>query len=263
MNEILNTTDNNSLLFAIEKNLNDFYIISSQHPNFDSNLSKTINWVKAKFADWPSCIFRANFVKQNIDSEIKKIKSLIKKEQAPNGWTIGPLTKPKNLGRYLERCGFSKVYHQSGMAVNLIKIKETPIIESDLVINVVTTVDQLKMWSENVSTVFNIKVDFELLNFLFETNKVQFYLGLFNKEVVSTLMLYLSAGVAGLHAVATLSDFRSKGFGYTISRTALIDAYNLGYSIGVLQASSLGETVYRKLKFKKYCDIISYELENG
>jgi len=263
MNEILNKTDTNSLLFAIETNLNDFYIRSSQHPNFDSNLKKTINWVKAKSADWPSCIFRANFGKQNIDSKIKKIISLIKKDKAPNGWTVGPLTKPKNLGQYLEKNGFSNVYHQSGMAVNLIKIKETPIIQNNLEICKVTNPDQLIKWSENVSKVFNIKIDIDLLEFLLETNNIQFYLGIFNNKVVSTLLLFLSAGVAGLHAVATLPDFRSKGFGYMMSRTALIDALNLGYKIGVLQASSLGEIIYRKLKFKKYCDINSYEIENG
>jgi hypothetical protein len=36
----------------------------------------------------------------------------------------------------------------------------------------------------------------------------------------------------------------------------------MGYKVAVLQASSLGEKMYRKLGFKKYCDIISYAIEN-
>ncbi|MFW9820854.1 MAG: GNAT family N-acetyltransferase, partial [Candidatus Thorarchaeota archaeon] len=73
-------------------------------------------------------------------------------------------------------------------------------------------------------------------------------------------LLYLSSGVAGLHAVSTLSEFRNLGFGFTISRFALIDALKMGYNIGVLQASVLGERVYKKLGFQKYCDIFSYAL---
>ena len=74
-------------------------------------------------------------------------------------------------------------------------------------------------------------------------------------------MLYLSSGVAGLHAVSTLSEYRNKGFGLAISRAALKDAFNLGYYIGVLQASSMGQRIYRKLGFQKYCNIISYALD--
>ena len=73
-------------------------------------------------------------------------------------------------------------------------------------------------------------------------------------------MLYISSGVAGLHAVSTLSEYRNKGFGLTISGIALLDALQMGYKVGVLQASSLGERIYRKLGFEKYCDIISYEI---
>ena len=57
-----------------------------------------------------------------------------------------------------------------------------------------------------------------------------------------------------------MPNYRNRGFGLTISRAALIDAFETGYKVGVLQASALGERVYRRLGFKKYCDIISYEL---
>ncbi len=74
------------------------------------------------------------------------------------------------------------------------------------------------------------------------------------------MLLYLSSGVAGLHAVSTLTEYRNRGYGLAISRFALIDAFKMGFYIGVLQASSLGERVYKKLGFKKYCDIFSYAL---
>jgi predicted acetyltransferase len=74
-------------------------------------------------------------------------------------------------------------------------------------------------------------------------------------------MLYLSSGVAGLHAVSTLKEYRGRRFGLAISIIALLDAYKMGYKVGVLQASALGERVYRKMGFQKYCDINTYALD--
>ena len=53
--------DKKSLLIAIECNLDDFYVKCSNHPNFNSQSGDKINWVKAKYADWPDCIFKVNF----------------------------------------------------------------------------------------------------------------------------------------------------------------------------------------------------------
>jgi predicted acetyltransferase len=79
---------------------------------------------------------------------------------------------------------------------------------------------------------------------------------------VTSLMLYISSGVAGLHAVSTLPEYRNKGLVLTISRSALVDDFKMGYRVGVLQASNQGERVYRKLGFSKYCDILTYELSD-
>jgi predicted acetyltransferase len=74
-------------------------------------------------------------------------------------------------------------------------------------------------------------------------------------------MLYLSSEMAGLLAVSTLKEYRSRGFGLAIRRKALIDTFKIGSKVGVLQASTLSERVYRKMGFQKYYDIISYVLD--
>lgn len=260
MNKILNKISQKSINYYIEKNLDDFYTKSSEHPNFTSQIENKISWVFAKSVDWPNCIFRANLKNLNIDNEINYIKELIRKGKAPNGWTVGPLTIPKNLGNILEKNGFSNVYQQAGMAIEIKNLKDKSIDRNDLIIEKVDNETSLNQWSKIVSLVFGLNVDFDFLKFICLQEQVQFYLGKFEGNSVSTLMLYLSSGVAGLHAVSTLPNYRNKGFGLTISHDALIDAFNMGYRVGVLQASSLGERVYRKLGFQKYCDIISYSL---
>lgn len=256
--EIISESINN----YIENNLDDFYTKSSQYPNFIPRIEDKISWVLAKNADWPDCIFRADFEELNVKKEISNVKKLIRKGKAPNAWTVGPLTKPNNLGSLLEKQGFCNVYHQAGMAVELKDIENIKINKNDLIIEKVNNEESLIQWSEVVSQVFDIKVDFELLKFLYLLEELHFYLGKFEGNSVSTLMLYLSSGVAGLHAVSTLSEYRGKGFGLSLSRKALINALNMGYYVAVLQASSLGERVYKKLGFQKFCDIFSYTLEN-
>jgi GNAT superfamily N-acetyltransferase len=261
MKNNLTEIDPDSITSYIEKNLDDFYTRSSDHPNFTASGNNNINWVLAKKADWPDCIFRADLDNFNLEYEVKNIKNLIKKKEAPNGWTIGPLTKPGNLGTLLEKFGFSNVYHQAGMAVdleNLYKKKSTK--PNSFTIQKVISAELLHQWSNLVSEVFDLKVDLEYLNFMLLQKEVAFYVGFFQEKPVSTLLLYLSSGVAGVHAVSTFKEFRGQGFGHAISRFALVEAYKMGYYIGVLQASSLGERVYKKLGFKKYCDIFSYAL---
>ncbi|MFX0021394.1 MAG: GNAT family N-acetyltransferase [Candidatus Hermodarchaeota archaeon] len=250
-----------SINYYIEKNLDDFYSKSSDHPNFGTSGKDKVNWVLAKNADWPDCIFKANFENKDLENEIKTVKNLIKNKKAPNGWTVGPLSKPKNLGNILEKFGFSNVYHQAGMAVQLINLKKRQFIENvNFTIQKVENEDTLFQWSNVVSNVFNLKVDFNYLKFMLVQKEAVFCIGSYKEKPVSTLLLYLSSGVAGLHAVSTLSEFRGRGFGLAISRFALEDAFKMGYFIGVLQASSLGERVYKKLGFQKYCDIYSYAL---
>ena len=261
MNSKLHTRDKKSILFAIESNLDDFYEKCSNHPNFNSQRSDKINWVQSKYAEWPDCIFKVNFEDLNIGAEINQVKALIRENKAPNGWTVGPLTRFPNLGSILEDYNFSNVYHQAGMALSLKNLENYNLELNILEIKTVNNDRMLNQWANTVSLVFKIKIDLELLKYLLIKKESRFYLGFYNGKPVSTLLLYLSSGVAGLHAVSTLPDYRNKGFGLAISGVALKEAYKLGYKIGVLQASELGEKVYRKFGFKKYCDIFSYELQ--
>lgn len=261
MKDILKKISSKSINYYIENNLDDFYIKASIHSNFSSHLEKKISWVVAKEADWPESIFRADIGNLALEYEISTVIKLIREGSAPNGWIVGPLTTPKNLGSILEKFGFSNVYHQAGMALELEDIANHVVTKNGLNIEIIEDKKHLKQWIDVVSTVFNLKVDYELLEYLILEPEARFYIGNFEGKPVTSLMLYLSSGVAGFHAVSTLKEYRGRGFGLAISMRALLDGYKMGYRVGVLQASALGEKVYRKLGFKKFCDIISYELD--
>ena len=87
---------------------------------------------------------------------------------------------------------------------------------------------------------------------------LKFYLGLLDGKPVATSMYYLAEGVAGIYFVATLTEARNKGIGFAITQKPLLEAREMGYKVGILQASKMGEPVYRRLGFKEYSHIGSY-----
>jgi predicted GNAT family acetyltransferase len=89
---------------------------------------------------------------------------------------------------------------------------------------------------------------------------VHYYLGRLNGEPVTTTLLFLGGGVAGIYCTATLPHARLHGVAKAVVRTTLLDARAMGYHIATLQASSMGTHVYRSLGFQEYETIHFYTL---
>lgn len=246
----------------IEKNLDFFYIKSSDFPIFSRQINKKINWVFSSEVDWPNCIFKAN-LPDSVSVEIEDMKGKILDLKAPNSWTVGPLSTPLNLGEILEKYEFKNVYHQSGMALELFDLKNSTNAPESLELQKIDDDDSLEGWMDCVSRSFgNLKISIDFVRFLKRQEKITFFIGKYENKIVSALMrVDFPQLVTGLHAVSTLPNYRGNGYALNLSKMALIDAFNKGCNIAVLQASSMGEKVYKKLGFRKYCDIYSYELE--
>lgn len=88
------------------------------------------------------------------------------------------------------------------------------------------------------------------------------YLALLDERPVGTSQLFLSAGVAGIYNVTSVPEARGQGIGTAITLAPLLDARAIGYKIGILQASSLGYRVYRRLGFQDFGKLSVYLWEN-
>lgn len=85
-----------------------------------------------------------------------------------------------------------------------------------------------------------------------QNSDLKLFVGFYERMPVATSALFLQDNIAGVWDVTTLPKFRRKGIGTDMTVHALKyakDLYNC--EVGVLTASSDGESVYRKLGFKK------------
>lgn len=71
-------------------------------------------------------------------------------------------------------------------------------------------------------------------------------------DFVATSMVYLEGGLAGIYCVSTIPVERGRGLGAFATAEPLRRVRSLGYRTGILQASAMGEPVYRRLGFNSF-----------
>jgi len=83
-----------------------------------------------------------------------------------------------------------------------------------------------------------------------DDDRCTWFLGYVDGEVAACGQLLRTADVAGVYAIGVRERFRRRGLGAAISAAVLAPGRELGCSIGVLQASPMGEPVYGRMGFE-------------
>lgn len=63
---------------------------------------------------------------------------------------------------------------------------------------------------------------------------------------------------AGIYNITVLELARGKGLSAAITLVPLLEARHQGYGIGALQSSETGFNQYRRLGFRKVCDVTHF-----
>ncbi len=71
-------------------------------------------------------------------------------------------------------------------------------------------------------------------------------------RIVSTSMIWIHSGMAGVYCVSTLPEERGSGLGAMATAAPLHLARERGITLGILHASAMGEPVYRRLGFESF-----------
>jgi GNAT superfamily N-acetyltransferase len=176
----------------------------------------------------------------------------------PFQWPVMPLHRPRDLGERLEAHGLIRAFDLPAMSIDLVEAPDPP-VPPGLMIRRVLDRKQLEAWTRVGLAAFEAPehllpdfVDLEMSLGLDWNLPRRRYFGLLDGRPVASSMVFYHAGVAGIYFVGTANEVRRRGVGAAVTAAGLRDARGMGYRWGVLQASPMGEAVYRRMGFREH-----------
>lgn len=260
------TTANKANLFSYFE-----YLGTSTAANVEFHDSAEIKWMLTRLSyTFPNNVLSTRFNADDVGRRIEETLALFKSKDVNHlTWWVEPDARPTTLGEVLTAKGLTFFPGMPAMAADLQELNEDISKPPDLIIEPVNNREMLQKWVQPGLIGFgdlDLKdgdLCFELFNGLGFGLPLRLYLATLNGKPVASSQLFLGAGVAGVYWVATVPEARRQGIGAAISLAPLLDARDMGYRIGILQASSMGEPVYRRLGFRKHGLFSNYTWNNN
>ncbi|MEI7983837.1 MAG: GNAT family N-acetyltransferase [Bacteroidota bacterium] len=203
-----------------------------------------------------NCVNRANFSASDVDGCIDRVLNKFRSRGLPLMWTVGPITKPENLGKYLLKKGMMHVDTYTKMAIALDSLNREHRLSDDFEIFEVTEKSLLDKWFNIYSVSFDLSWLIEAAHkkfyaglFLDSGIPAKTYIGLWKGHPVATSQVFFNNECAGIYNIDTLPEARNRGLGYMMTLKALLKAKEEGYKTATLQATKKGYPIYKKLGF--------------
>ena len=248
LGSIMKSTSLDDLISANENNLYDIYKFLAQKGGRTLVEEDDVSWVIAK-PSWPNFIFSPCFDPQQVDERLDEIMDAIRDFVAPPVIKLSVSSKPDNLKKRLIKKDFEPFLSRPAMAADLSECKFDSHKSEGVSIEVVDAIEKLTQWCQ-VGSGF----EFSLYERLLSEPNLRLYSGSLGGKVVGRSMMFYSSGVAGLYNVMVLPEFRNQGIRTALTIAPLLDALERGFQISTLQASSMGEPIYRKIGFERLFD---------
>jgi GNAT superfamily N-acetyltransferase len=205
---------------------------------------------------WYNQILRANLDPEATGAQINRALAPFRERGLEMLWTVGSSSSPPELGVRLEAHGLPQTSEMPGMAVDLAALP-SPVAVPGLRIERVADARALDRWCEAYIAGFEMEAaagrslaDVYARIRLADNAPVRHYVGWLDGRAVASSSVVFAAGVAGVFHVGTLPQARRRGIGGAMTLAPLLEARDLGYEVGVLFASTMGEPVYRRLGFR-------------
>lgn len=93
---------------------------------------------------------------------------------------------------------------------------------------------------------------------LMEHPSFRWFIGYVGRQPVTTALLFQTGSVAGVYCVATVGEFRRRGFGEAMTWAAVSAGVEAGCDIAILQPSGMGRSVYERMGFRSVAQYNTY-----
>ncbi len=254
-----------AVITSIKENWVNYHYCLGRAPSVELSIGKYLTWLITDMPDHFMNLVVCTAMPEHgigdlVDDALQRFR---KRNIKKLSWLAEEGVPADELKRQLLRRGLRfKDSFATEMAMDLTKLEDE--IEIDgLDFACLDDEDGLRKWIHVASLGFGVPADaedtwFEFFNYAACDSPFHTYLALLNGEPVATSQLFTSASVAGIYNVTCLPSARGRGIGGAITRKALLDARNLGYHVGILQASEQGRPVYQRLGFEDFGKLSVY-----
>ncbi|MBO4405109.1 MAG: GNAT family N-acetyltransferase [Alphaproteobacteria bacterium] len=190
--------------------------------------------------------------------DVKSVCDRFWSRNLPFAFWVGFDNEYSDFQNDIEKIGLNCDETESGMAVSIDELDFEIFcekLEIELVSNAELLQDFITVYKNLIPNDANAIEKFykEAAPFILDPNsRLKLFVGFYEGMPVATGALFLQDNIAGVWDVTTLPKFRRKGIGTDMTLYALKYAKDSrNYGIGVLTASSDGESIYQKIGFRK------------
>lgn len=208
------------------------------------------------------------FAPDAIDRRIAETIEAARATGRPFSWWVDPFA-PAGLARRLEAAGLKETGRMPIMRADLRAEIELGPVLGELEIRRVTTEEEFAEFARVVAAIWQppapTVVEFfgkaaKTILGLGDSREIpsRVFVGYLDGVPICTAQAELAHGVAGLYNIVTAAGYRMRGFGRAMTVAAMRAARDEGYRTVVLEASPMGEPVYRRLGFVTCGQIIEF-----
>ena len=212
-------------------------------------------------------ILAARLADDEADARIDQALAEVRRTGRPFTWWIGPCSRPLDLEERLRRRGLREQERELGMTIDLAAAPAQVPHPEATTIRRVTTAAQLADFA-GVLAHLSDPPDANLLRFFESASDIlltpdcpmRLFVAYVDNRPAAVSELFIGGGIAGVHMVGTAEAFRRRGLGMALTWTVLDEGRRRGLTIGALQASAAGQSVYERLGFQPCGHYVEYAL---